>query len=76
MMVEVESLSPEQQRFARAFREMQLSSSLFAFAVIQVKPQSLTLHMHHRKHALFASWFSLAGVTRLIRVEKNRGAKR
>jgi hypothetical protein len=35
----IESLSPEQQAFARAFRSMQLSSTLFAFAIIQVKPQ-------------------------------------
>lgn len=35
----IESLSPEQQRFARAFREMQLSSTLFGLLVIQIKPQ-------------------------------------
>ena len=34
-----QSLSPEQQRFARAFRSMQLSSTLFAIAVIPIKPQ-------------------------------------
>lgn len=33
------SLSPEQQRFAKAFREMKLSSTLFGIAVIQIKPQ-------------------------------------
>eukprot|EP00931_Biecheleriopsis_adriatica_P036494 TRINITY_DN21019_c1_g1_i3.p1 TRINITY_DN21019_c1_g1~~TRINITY_DN21019_c1_g1_i3.p1 ORF type:complete len:906 (-),score=179.70 TRINITY_DN21019_c1_g1_i3:176-2893(-) len=35
----IESLSPEQQRFAKAFREMQLSSTLFAMCIIQIKPQ-------------------------------------
>jgi hypothetical protein len=35
----IESLSPEQQRFARAFRGMQLESTLFAVCVIQIKPQ-------------------------------------
>eukprot|EP01001_Neometanema_parovale_P000630 NODE_106_length_3330_cov_60.169941_g98_i0.p1 GENE.NODE_106_length_3330_cov_60.169941_g98_i0~~NODE_106_length_3330_cov_60.169941_g98_i0.p1 ORF type:complete len:701 (+),score=186.69 NODE_106_length_3330_cov_60.169941_g98_i0:1046-3148(+) len=35
----IESLSPEQQRFAKAFRGMQLSSTLFGIAVIQIKPQ-------------------------------------
>ncbi|HVJ92033.1 MAG TPA: hypothetical protein VM580_19665, partial [Labilithrix sp.] len=35
----IESLSPEQQRFARAFRGMQLESTLFGVCVIQVKPQ-------------------------------------
>lgn len=35
----IESLSPEQQAFAKAFRSMQLSSTLFAFAIVQVKPQ-------------------------------------
>jgi hypothetical protein len=34
----VDSLSPEQQEFARAFRAMQLESTLFAFAIIQIKP--------------------------------------
>lgn len=33
------SLSPEQKRFANAFREMQLSSSVFGVCVIQLKPQ-------------------------------------
>lgn len=35
----IESLSPEQQRFAKAFRGLQLSSTLFGVAVIQIKPQ-------------------------------------
>ncbi len=35
----VESMSPEQQRFAKAFRAMQLESTLFGVAVVQVKPQ-------------------------------------
>lgn len=35
----IESLSPEQQRFAKAFRSMQLESSIIAFSVIQIKPQ-------------------------------------
>ncbi|CAE6909179.1 unnamed protein product [Symbiodinium natans] len=34
----IQSLSPEQQRFAKAFRKMQLSSSLFALAIVQIKP--------------------------------------
>lgn len=34
----IESLSPEQQRFAKAFRAMQLESTLFGIAVIQIKP--------------------------------------
>jgi ubiquitin len=33
------SLSPEQQRFAKAFRSMQLESTLFGVCVIQIKPQ-------------------------------------
>lgn len=33
------SLSPEQQRFCKAFRAMKLSSTLFGVAVIQIKPQ-------------------------------------
>jgi len=33
------SMSPEQQRFARAFREMQLSSTLFGLLIVQIKPQ-------------------------------------
>ena len=35
----IESLSPEQQRFAKAFRSMQLESSLFGICIIQIKPQ-------------------------------------
>lgn len=35
----ISSLSPEQQRFAKAFRGMQLESTLFGVCVIQVKPQ-------------------------------------
>jgi len=35
----IESLSPEQQEFAKAFREMQLGSTAFAVAVIEIKPQ-------------------------------------
>lgn len=35
----IESLSPEQQRFAKAFRAMQLESTLFGILTIQIKPQ-------------------------------------
>ena len=35
----IESLSPEQQRFATAFRSMQLESTMFGVLVIQIKPQ-------------------------------------
>eukprot|EP01122_Echinamoeba_exundans_P012393 TRINITY_DN5163_c0_g1_i1.p1 TRINITY_DN5163_c0_g1~~TRINITY_DN5163_c0_g1_i1.p1 ORF type:complete len:964 (-),score=215.79 TRINITY_DN5163_c0_g1_i1:8-2899(-) len=35
----ISSLSPEQQRFCKAFRSMQLESTLFGLAVIQIKPQ-------------------------------------
>ncbi len=35
----IESLSPEQQRFAKAFRSMQLESTLFGVCIIQIKPQ-------------------------------------
>merc|ERR1719433_2162006 len=35
----IESLSPEQQAFAKAFRSMQLASTLFCVLVIQIKPQ-------------------------------------
>lgn len=35
----IESLSPEQQRFAKAIRAMQLGSTLFSILVIPVKPQ-------------------------------------
>ena len=33
------SLSPEQQAFAKAFRAMQLESTLFGVLVVQIKPQ-------------------------------------
>jgi len=35
----IESLSPEQQSFAKAFRAMQLESTLFGVLVVQIKPQ-------------------------------------
>lgn len=35
----IESLSPEQQRFAKAFRGMQLESTLFGVCIVQIKPQ-------------------------------------
>eukprot|EP01063_Lacrimia_lanifica_P028422 TRINITY_DN414_c0_g2_i1.p1 TRINITY_DN414_c0_g2~~TRINITY_DN414_c0_g2_i1.p1 ORF type:complete len:1096 (+),score=281.01 TRINITY_DN414_c0_g2_i1:53-3340(+) len=35
----IASLSPEQQRFAKAYRAMQLEATLFGVCVIQVKPQ-------------------------------------
>ena len=35
----IESLSPEQQEFCKGLRAMQLASTLFGVAVIQVKPQ-------------------------------------
>lgn len=35
----IKSLSDEQQRFAKLFRAMQLSSTLFGVCVIQIKPQ-------------------------------------
>ena len=35
----IKSLSPEQQCFARAYRKMQLASSVFGVCVIQIKPQ-------------------------------------
>ena len=35
----ISSLSPEQQAFAKAFRAMQLESSVFALCVVQLKPQ-------------------------------------
>jgi hypothetical protein len=34
----IKSLSPEQQRFAQAIRQMQLESTLFGICVIQIKP--------------------------------------
>jgi len=35
----ISSLSPEQQAFAKAFRAMQLESTLFGVLVVQIKPQ-------------------------------------
>jgi len=35
----ISSLSPEQQRFCKAFRSMQLASTLFGICIIQIKPQ-------------------------------------
>jgi len=35
----IESLSPEQQRFAQQYRSMQLASSLFGVCILQIKPQ-------------------------------------
>uniref|UniRef100_A0A7S4LZJ0 Uncharacterized protein n=1 Tax=Guillardia theta TaxID=55529 RepID=A0A7S4LZJ0_GUITH len=35
----IESLSPEQQAFARSYRKMQLGSTVFAVLVIEIKPQ-------------------------------------
>ena len=35
----IESLSPEQKRFADAYRSMQLDGTLFSIAIIQIKPQ-------------------------------------
>jgi len=35
----IKSLSPEQQRFAKAYRSMQLESSVFGICVVQIKPQ-------------------------------------
>jgi hypothetical protein len=35
----ISSLSPEQQRFAKAYRAMQLESTLFGIVIIQLKPQ-------------------------------------
>ncbi len=35
----IESLSPEQQQFAKLFRGMQLASTLFGVCVLQIKPQ-------------------------------------
>jgi hypothetical protein len=35
----IESLSEEQQRFCKTFREMQLASTLFGVCVVQIKPQ-------------------------------------
>jgi hypothetical protein len=35
----IQSLSPEQQRFAKAYRSMQLESTMFGICVLQIKPQ-------------------------------------
>ena len=35
----ISSLSPEMQRFAKAFRSMQLSSTLFGVCILEIKPQ-------------------------------------
>ena len=35
----IKSLSEEQQRFCKAYRQMQLSSSVFGICVVQIKPQ-------------------------------------
>jgi hypothetical protein len=39
----IQSLSPQQQRLSKAFRNMQLESSVFGVCVIQIKPQLETL---------------------------------
>merc|ERR1712224_263070 len=35
----IQSLSPEQEAFAKAFRSMQLESTLFGVLVVQIRPQ-------------------------------------
>ncbi|KAJ3314903.1 hypothetical protein HDV04_005324 [Boothiomyces sp. JEL0838] len=35
----IASLSPEQQRFAKAYRKMQLESTIFSVCLVQIKPQ-------------------------------------
>ena len=35
----ISSLSPEQQRFAEAYRSMQLEATLFGICIVQIKPQ-------------------------------------
>ena len=35
----IQALSPEQQRFAKSYRSMQLSSSVFGVCIVQIKPQ-------------------------------------
>ena len=47
----IASLSPEQQDFAKAFRAMQLESSVFALCLVQLKPQ-LELLLNLPVHAL------------------------
>eukprot|EP00929_Paragymnodinium_shiwhaense_P063715 TRINITY_DN3184_c0_g1_i6.p1 TRINITY_DN3184_c0_g1~~TRINITY_DN3184_c0_g1_i6.p1 ORF type:complete len:988 (+),score=186.46 TRINITY_DN3184_c0_g1_i6:105-3068(+) len=39
----IQSLSPEQQAFAKAFRAMQLESTLFGILVVQIRPQLETV---------------------------------
>eukprot|EP00929_Paragymnodinium_shiwhaense_P063714 TRINITY_DN3184_c0_g1_i3.p1 TRINITY_DN3184_c0_g1~~TRINITY_DN3184_c0_g1_i3.p1 ORF type:complete len:1000 (+),score=182.48 TRINITY_DN3184_c0_g1_i3:105-3104(+) len=39
----IQSLSPEQQGFAKAFRAMQLESTLFGILVVQIRPQLETV---------------------------------
>jgi len=39
----IQALSPEQQRFAKSYRSMQLSSSVFGVYIVQIKPQLETL---------------------------------
>jgi len=39
----IQALSPEQQRFAKSYRSMQLSSSVFGVCIVQIKPQLETL---------------------------------
>jgi len=39
----VKSMSPEQEQFCKAYREMQLANSLFGVCVVQIKPQLETL---------------------------------
>jgi len=48
----IESLSPEQQAFAKAFRSMQLASTLFAVAIVEIKPQMEALLGLGREGAL------------------------
>ena len=42
----IASLSPEQQRFARAYRAMQLEGSVFGVLVLQLKPSLGWLNYH------------------------------
>ena len=42
----IASLAPEQQSFAKAFRSMQLESTLFGVLILHIKPQlELILHL-------------------------------
>ena len=52
----IESLSPEQQAFAKLYRGMQLSSTLFGVCVIQIKPQMEKGKTRAEKGTF---WFSL-----------------